>query len=87
MVTLIYQGRLYVANVGDARALLCRTDSDGVLQVLQLSQDHLPSNEDEALRLTTLGIAKEKIHSGFSSLPYINVLRKKIEIYFPNKFY
>ena len=67
VITLIYEGRLFVANVGDARALLCRTDSDGVLRVLQLSQDHVPSNEDEILRLTTLGIAKEKIHPGILS--------------------
>ena len=64
MVALVYEDRLFVANVGDARALLCKTDSDGVLRVLQLSQDHVPSNEDEVLRLTTLGIAKEKIHPG-----------------------
>jgi len=33
VVVLIFHGRLYVANVGDSRALLCRTGEDGVLRV------------------------------------------------------
>ncbi len=64
VVALIYENRLYVANVGDSRALLCRTDQDGVLRVIQLSQDHVLSNEDEVLRLNTIGISKEKIVKG-----------------------
>lgn len=64
VVALIHCNRLYVANVGDSRALLCRTDQDQVLRVVQLSQDHNLSNEDEVLRLNCLGISKEKISKG-----------------------
>lgn len=53
-----------MANVGDSRALLCRTDQDGVLRVIQLSQDHVLLNEDEILRLNTLGIPRERIMKG-----------------------
>lgn len=64
VVALIHLNQLYVANVGDSRALLCRTDQDGVLRVIQLSQDHVLSNEDEILRLNTLGIPRERIMKG-----------------------
>ncbi|GLH04118.1 Probable protein phosphatase CG10417 [Gryllus bimaculatus] len=61
VVALIYRGRLYVANVGDSRALLCRTDANGVLRVVQLSVDHDMKNEDEVLRLSQLGLDTEKV--------------------------
>jgi hypothetical protein len=64
VVALIYCGRLYVANVGDSRALLCRTDSNGVLRVVQLSVDHDLSNEDELLRLSQLGLDVDKFRQG-----------------------
>lgn len=64
MIALIHQGKLYVANVGDSRALLCRTDSDGVLRVVQLSVDHDLHNEDELLRLYKLGLNIDKIRQG-----------------------
>jgi hypothetical protein len=64
VVALIYSGRLYVANVGDSRALLCRTDSNGVLRVIQLSVDHDLSNEDELLRLSQLGLDVDKFRQG-----------------------
>lgn len=38
LVALIHQARLYIANVGDSRALLCTTDNDGILNIVQLSQ-------------------------------------------------
>lgn len=56
VVALVYGGRLFVANVGECRALLCKTDKDGVLRVLQLSVDHNLTNEDELLRLEQLGL-------------------------------
>jgi TAK1-binding protein 1 len=64
VVALVYSGRLYVANVGDSRALLCRTDSNGVLRVVQLSVDHDLRNEDELLRLSQLGLDVEKFKQG-----------------------
>jgi TAK1-binding protein 1 len=64
VVALVYCGRLYVANVGDSRALLCRTDSNGVLRVVQLTVDHDLSNEDELLRLSQLGLDVDKFRQG-----------------------
>ncbi|XP_022918161.2 TGF-beta-activated kinase 1 and MAP3K7-binding protein 1-like [Onthophagus taurus] len=55
-VALIHNNKLYVANVGSCRVLLCQTDSNGVLKVVQLSTDHVLQNEDEVLRLSQLGI-------------------------------
>jgi TAK1-binding protein 1 len=60
----VFRGKLYVANVGDSRALLCRTDSEGVLRVVQLSVDHDLRNEDELLRLQQLGLDVVKIRQG-----------------------
>lgn len=64
VVALVYRGRLYVANVGDSRALLCKTDSNQVLRVIQLSVDHDLRNEDELLRLSQLGLDVESIRQG-----------------------
>lgn len=64
----MYGGRLFVANVGESRALLCRTDKDGVLRVLQLSVDHNLSNEDELLRLQQLGLNMERLKQGVTEI-------------------
>ena len=71
VVALVYNGRLYVANVGDSRALLCRTDSNGVLRVVQLSVDHDLRNEDELLRLSQLGLDVEKFKQGIMLLLWL----------------
>lgn len=55
-VALIVNNKLYVANVGDSRALLCKTDKHGVHKVIQLSVDHDLTNEDELLRLENIGL-------------------------------
>uniref|UniRef100_T1J677 TGF-beta-activated kinase 1 and MAP3K7-binding protein 1 n=1 Tax=Strigamia maritima TaxID=126957 RepID=T1J677_STRMM len=62
VVALIYNDRLYVANVGDSRALLCQNEN-GELRVIQLSVDHDLKNEDELLRLSLLGLNIDKIRS------------------------
>ncbi|KAL1138196.1 hypothetical protein AAG570_009888 [Ranatra chinensis] len=62
VLALVLGERLFVANVGNSRALLCRTDENGVLRVIQLSVDHDLSNEDEILRLYNLGLRIEKSH-------------------------
>lgn len=58
-IALIHDDNLYVANVGNSRVLLCQTDANSVLKVVQLSIDHDLRNEDELLRLSQLGINKE----------------------------
>lgn len=60
-VALIYNNKLYVANVGNCRVLLCQTDTNSVLKVVQLSVDHDLKNEDELLRLSQLGINIENL--------------------------
>lgn len=64
LLALVHAGKLYVANVGDSRALLCRTDANGVLRVVQLSADHDLRNEDELLRLKRLGLDVDRIRQG-----------------------
>lgn len=63
-IVLICNNKLYIANVGDSRALLCKTDSNQVLRVVQLSVDHDLSNEDELLRLKQLGLNVRSIRQG-----------------------
>ncbi|XP_076265929.1 TGF-beta-activated kinase 1 and MAP3K7-binding protein 1-like [Rhynchophorus ferrugineus] len=63
-VSLIYKNKLYVANVGNCRVLLCQTDANSVLKVVQLSVDHDLKNEDELLRLSQIGISAQTIRRG-----------------------
>lgn len=56
VVAIIVHNRLFVANVGCCRALLCKADVDGTLRVIQLTVDHHLSNDAEILRLAKLGV-------------------------------
>ncbi|KAJ3642345.1 hypothetical protein Zmor_025140 [Zophobas morio] len=62
-VALIHNNKLYVANVGNCRVLLCKTDANSVLKVVQLSLDHDLKNEDELLRLAQIGINREYLRN------------------------
>ncbi|XP_022253680.1 TGF-beta-activated kinase 1 and MAP3K7-binding protein 1-like [Limulus polyphemus] len=64
LVALILKNKLYVASVGDCRALLVKTNSDGSLRIIQLTTNHDIYNEDELLRLSHLGLDIEKIRQG-----------------------
>ncbi|XP_044753205.1 TGF-beta-activated kinase 1 and MAP3K7-binding protein 1-like [Coccinella septempunctata] len=55
-VGLILNNKLYVANVGDCRVLLCQTDENDVMKVVELSVEHNLKNHDELLRLSQLGL-------------------------------
>ncbi|XP_045474572.1 TGF-beta-activated kinase 1 and MAP3K7-binding protein 1-like [Harmonia axyridis] len=55
-VALILNNKLYVANVGNCRVLLCQTDENDVMKVVELSVEHNLNNQDELLRLSQLGI-------------------------------
>uniref|UniRef100_A0A2L2YHH8 TGF-beta-activated kinase 1 and MAP3K7-binding protein 1 n=1 Tax=Parasteatoda tepidariorum TaxID=114398 RepID=A0A2L2YHH8_PARTP len=63
VVALILKNKLYLANVGDSRALLCKEDENMKTSIVQLSPDHIFSNEDELLRLSQLGLDVEKIRN------------------------
>ena len=53
--------KLFVANTGDVRAVICSVKPDGDVKALPLSVDHLVTNEDEQLRLTQLGLKVSQV--------------------------
>lgn len=55
-IAILKNNRLYVANVGESRVLLCKTDRDDVLRVVQPTVDHNLTNLDEVMRLKNLGL-------------------------------
>lgn len=61
VLALIFQNKLFVANVGDSRALLCRVTPEGNLSVQQLSVDHVTNNKQELERLAKLGLDIQQI--------------------------
>ncbi|XP_063961415.1 TGF-beta-activated kinase 1 and MAP3K7-binding protein 1-like [Lytechinus pictus] len=63
IVTLIHDNKLFVANVGDSRALLCTLEPDNTTKVRQLSVDHTTNNHDELLRLSQLGLDTDTLQS------------------------
>lgn len=64
MLALIYNSKLYICNIGNCRALLCKTDENNVLRVIQLSVDHNISNEDERKRICDLGLDPQALKQG-----------------------
>ncbi|XP_058811850.1 TGF-beta-activated kinase 1 and MAP3K7-binding protein 1-like isoform X2 [Topomyia yanbarensis] len=62
-VALIYQSKLYIGNIGNCRALLCKTDEFDTLTVTQLSVDHNLCNEEEAVRLFRLGLEERNFEN------------------------
>ncbi|XP_060072753.1 protein phosphatase 1H-like [Ylistrum balloti] len=64
IVTMFMFGKVYVANAGDCRAVLCAGE-----KIVPLSRDHTPYAERE--RLTNLGDAKpELLHGEFTCTEY-----------------
>ncbi|XP_030207873.1 TGF-beta-activated kinase 1 and MAP3K7-binding protein 1 [Gadus morhua] len=61
VVALILNSRLYIANVGSNRALLCKSSSDGQNQVQQIGRPHNTENEDELQRLAALGVDPARV--------------------------
>ncbi|XP_053190531.1 TGF-beta-activated kinase 1 and MAP3K7-binding protein 1 isoform X2 [Scomber japonicus] len=61
VVALILNNKLYIANVGTNRALLCKSSSDGQNQVLQIGRPHSTDNEEELQRLAALGVDSARI--------------------------
>ena len=64
VVGLVYKGNLYVANVGDSRALLCTSDSTGSLYVQNVTVDHNIKNPNEVARLANIGLNVEQLMRG-----------------------
>ncbi|KAG9340366.1 hypothetical protein JZ751_021479 [Albula glossodonta] len=63
VVALILNNKLYIANVGTNRALLCKSSSDGQNQVIQIGRAHTTDNEDEIMRLAQLANESNKVKS------------------------
>jgi protein phosphatase 1L len=51
VIAAIHNGRIYVGNAGDSRAILIRKDG----RVQMMSQDHRPDRKDEENRIRRLG--------------------------------
>lgn len=56
VLALIANKKLFIGNLGVCRALLCKTDAQNVLRVIQVTVDHNLYNEDEVLRLCQIGL-------------------------------
>ena len=52
IVAIIIDKKVYIANVGDSRAIM---SAEGGKKVLSLSKDHKPNEEGEAFRITQNG--------------------------------
>uniref|UniRef100_A0A182T032 PPM-type phosphatase domain-containing protein n=1 Tax=Anopheles maculatus TaxID=74869 RepID=A0A182T032_9DIPT len=60
---LIHRSRLYLCNIGNCRALLCKTDEHDTLTVTQLSVDHNLLNAEEAARFFRLGLMAQNFEN------------------------
>eukprot|EP00794_Sanderia_malayensis_P009239 gene9239-10213_t len=60
-ISLIQGNNLFIANVGDVRAVLCTKAANGSLHMEQLSVDHTIRNAQELQRLANIGLDIEKI--------------------------
>ena len=61
VLAVIANQQLYVANVGDSRAVVIREKSDGTMCAEQLSVDHGVENENELTRLEGLGLSRDNL--------------------------
>jgi len=62
VVAVVAKKKLFIANVGDSRAILVYREHDQpALQVKQLSEDHGVENEEELNRLSELGLDPEQL--------------------------
>lgn len=64
-VAVIHENKLYVANVGDSRVILCTyvpgTDSNVEFRIDQLTEDHTTANDNELDRLSKLGLNRQRL--------------------------
>lgn len=61
VLAVVCGNTLYVANVGDSRAVLVNENEKGLQQVVQMSKDHGVENFDELKRLVDLGLNREQL--------------------------
>ena len=61
VIAIVTNNRLYVANVGNSRAMLIYQRANGNFFAEQLSIDHTVENEDEMNRLEALGLDRDQL--------------------------
>ena len=61
VVAVVSYNHLYVANVGNSRAILIYEQANGSLAAEQLTVDHTVENEDEIRRLEALGLDRAQL--------------------------
>jgi serine/threonine protein phosphatase PrpC len=55
VTALVVGGRIFCANLGDSRGVLCTCDQDGEVRATALSEDQKPYNPEEQARIEKLG--------------------------------
>ena len=63
LALILNDRQLWVANVGDSRAVLCYLDRDGKLHAEQISEDHNTMNDKEIARLVECGLDGVRLRS------------------------
>ena len=63
MALILNNHHLWVANVGDSRAVLCYLDGWGKLHAEQISEDHNTKNDKEIARLVQCGLDEVRLRS------------------------
>ena len=63
VVAVIHGNKLYVANAGDSRCVLCRGK-----ETVSLTEDHKPTNPDEERRIKAAGgfVSEGRINGGLN---------------------
>jgi len=61
VVAVVSNNHLFVANVGNSRAILIYEKANGSLATEQLTVDHTVENEDEIRRLEALGLDRTQL--------------------------
>jgi integrin-linked kinase-associated serine/threonine phosphatase 2C len=54
-IALIRDDKIYIANVGDSRAIYCRVTSSNQIEAKALTKDHTPVLKEEKLRIKKYG--------------------------------
>lgn len=71
----IEKKRLYVAHVGDSRAVLAQRRNDGQISAIDLTQDHKPTLEGEKARIEAKGGEVKRLEG---DIPYRVFLKDKM---------
>ncbi|XP_074644715.1 protein phosphatase 1H-like isoform X2 [Tubulanus polymorphus] len=73
LVAVFILGKLYVANAGDSRAVICRASSN---QVVEMSHDHTPGTERQRLQNIAM-LQPDLLHDEFTHLEFMRRLNKR----------